>query len=61
MGGREKILGGGRTEQGAAPAGSTYCSARVNLNTKVLDFVKSGGPAWIRTRDQSVMSRPLCR
>ena len=31
------------------------------LNGSVLSTVKFGGPAWIRTRDQSVMSRPLCR
>ncbi len=31
------------------------------LHGTVLSTVKYGGPAWIRTRDQSVMSRPLCR
>ena len=41
-------------------AGSAYRS-NVRDNVKVLDFVKRGGPNWIRTSDQSVMSRPLCR
>ena len=30
------------------------------LNGSVLSTVKFGGPGWIRTNDQSVMSRPLC-
>ena len=37
---------------------SSYSSS-LNFKLKVLDFVKSGGPARVRTWDQSVMSRPL--
>ena len=35
-------------------------TAEVALNGRVMNSVHAGGPGWIRTNDQSVMSRPLC-